>query len=66
MNKELKMGIKVEYDEHGKTVDFIKNYFKKNKKFPNKKIISTHIAKDHLKEDKKYYTKIKKLGLWGE
>jgi len=62
MSKELKQGIKVEL-EHKKTFKFIKDYLKKNKKFPSNITISTHIAEDHMKEDKKYYSKIKKLGL---
>jgi len=59
---QLKMGIKEE-KEHSPTYDFIKQYFKKNKKFPSKKEVYKQIAKDHLKEDKKYYTKLKKAKL---
>jgi len=60
--KQKQYGIKVEL-EHKKTFSFIKNYFKKNKKFPGDKLIATKIATDHLKEDKNYYNKIKKYKL---
>jgi sulfur relay (sulfurtransferase) DsrC/TusE family protein len=62
MNKQLKMGIKVEL-EHAKTFKFIKDYYKKNKKFPNNKVIATRISKDHLKESSVYYSKLKKARL---
>jgi hypothetical protein len=51
MNKELKIGIKTEM-EHA-------HLFPKNLK----KAMAERIAKDHLKEDKKYYTKLMKAGL---
>lgn len=50
-SKELKMGIKAEM-EHA-------HLFPKNLK----KVMAERIAKDHLKEDKKYYTKLMKAGL---
>ena len=59
---QLKIGIRIE-SEHTKTVDYIKKYFKKYKRFPSKKNIFTHIAKDHLREDKNYYKKLKKAKL---
>jgi sulfur relay (sulfurtransferase) DsrC/TusE family protein len=62
MNKQMKMGIKVEL-EHSKTFKFIKDYYKKNKKFPTNKIIATKISSDHLKEKKNYYTLVKKYKL---
>jgi len=60
--KQKQYGIKVEM-EHKKTFSFIKNYYKKNKKFPSDKLIATNIAVDHLKENKDYYKKIKKYKL---
>lgn len=51
MNKQLKMGIKAEM-EHA-------HLFPKNLR----KYMAEKIAKDHLKEDKKYYTKLKKAKL---
>ena len=63
MTKELKMGIKIE-SEHKDTYDFIKQFYKKHKRFPTQKEVYKKIAKDHIKEDPKYYTKIKKYGLW--
>lgn len=59
---ELRTGIRIE-SEHSKTIDFIKKYRNRYGRFPTKKKIFTHIAKDHLKEDKKYYTKLKKAKL---
>ena len=47
MNKELKMGLKVEM-EHKKSVG---------------ERLVRKIALDHLKEDPNYYTKLKKAGL---
>jgi sulfur relay (sulfurtransferase) DsrC/TusE family protein len=61
-NKELITGIKVE-GEHAKTVKFISNYYKKYKSIPPKRLIFASIAKDHLKEDKRYYSKLKKAKL---
>jgi len=51
MNNQLKIGIKVEM-EHA-------HLFPKNLR----KYMATKIAKDHLKEDKNYYTKLKKARL---
>ena len=62
MNKQLKIGIRTER-EHKKTVNFIKSYVKKTKRFPSNKMIFTHIAKDHIKENPKYYTKLIKARL---
>ena len=62
MNKELKMGIKVE-SEHKDTAKFIRNFFKKNKRLPTNREIYKSIAVDHLEEDKKYYTKLMKCKL---
>ena len=62
MNKELRMGINIE-KEHKKTVKFIEGYYKKHNKLPSNNKIYTSIAKDHLKEDPKYYIKLKKAKL---
>jgi sulfur relay (sulfurtransferase) DsrC/TusE family protein len=59
---QLKTGIRIE-GEHKKTVKFIKGYFNKHKKFPSNKQIFTSISKDHLREHKDYYTKLKKARL---
>lgn len=61
-NKELKWGIKVE-KEHSKTIDYIGKYYKAYKRLPPKNLVFKHIAQDHLKEDKKYYTKLRKAKL---
>lgn len=53
---ELKKGVKIE-KEHRNTY----NLLQKKKLSANKFFES--IAKDHLKEDKKYYTKLKKAKL---
>lgn len=51
MVSQLQQGIKTEM-EHA-------HLFPKNLR----KTMATRIAKDHLKEDKAYYTKLKKAGL---
>jgi len=61
-NKQLKMGVKVE-SEHVKTYKFINSYLKTHKKMPPKKVVFSHIASDHLKEDRRYYTKLAKAKL---
>ena len=62
MNKELKMGIKVEA-EHIKTIKYIKNTLKKTGKLPPNTEIYKHIAENHLSENKNYYKILKKAKL---
>lgn len=59
---QLTQGIKTE-QEHKEVVEFIKQFHKKHGRFPKEKEIYTRIAKDHLREDPKYYTKLKKYKL---
>lgn len=59
---QLKAGIKVER-EHKATYNFLKNYVKRYEKLPPQKVVYKHIAQNHLKENKKYYSKLKKLRL---
>ena len=59
---QLKTGIRVE-SEHKKTMNFIKNYYEKHDKLPANKLVFTHIAKDHIKENPRYYSKLKTLKL---
>ena len=61
-NSQLKQGIKVE-SEHKHTLKFISKYLKTNKRLPSPKVVYASIAKDHLKENKQYYTKLKKARL---
>lgn len=63
MKNQLQIGIRIEKKEHSDILPFIKNYHKKNKSFPSENIISLKIAKSHLKERPKYYTKLKGCGL---
>lgn len=58
MKNQLKLGIKIE-SEHKDTYNFIKDFNKKYKRFPTQKEVFASIAKDHLKEDSRYYTKLK-------
>ena len=51
-SSQLKQGIKVEL-EHA-------HLFPKNLR----KYMAEKIAKDHLREDSKYYSKLKRVGLW--
>lgn len=59
---QVKFGIKTEL-EHKKTFAFIRNYQNKTGRFPSDKIIATHITHDHLKENPKYYSIVKKQKL---
>jgi sulfur relay (sulfurtransferase) DsrC/TusE family protein len=61
-NKQLRLGLKVEA-EHAHTMRFISKYLKTHNKLPAKKLVYMSIAKDHLKEDKKYYTKLSRAKL---
>ena len=57
---QLQKGIEVE-KEHKGTIDFLKRHVKKHGKFPKEKKIYKSIAKEHLKEDSKYYKKLAEL-----
>lgn len=59
---QLKQGIKVEM-EHKSLNNFISSYKKKHDRLPNDRLIAEHIAKDHIKENKNYYSKLKKAKL---
>jgi len=61
-NRQMKMGVKVER-EHKDTVEFIRKFFKKNKRLPTNNEIYKSIAVDHLEEDPNYYTKLMKCKL---
>lgn len=60
MNPQLRMGIKAE-SEHRKTIHFIKSYYQKHGTLPKDKLVFKKISQDHLKEDPKYYSKLKVL-----
>uniref|UniRef100_A0A6M3M453 Uncharacterized protein n=1 Tax=viral metagenome TaxID=1070528 RepID=A0A6M3M453_9ZZZZ len=62
MTTQLSMGMRVE-KEHAKTIAFIKKYHRRYGRFPINKEVYKHIAKDHISEDKKYYSKLKKAKL---
>lgn len=62
MKSQLKLGMKIE-SEHKHTVAFIRKFVKRYHKVPSNKIIFKDIAKDHLREDPKYYLKLKKAKL---
>ena len=59
MNKQLDIGIKVE-SEHEETYNKL-FLMASNGKFPTKKQFFKMIALDHLKENPKYYTYLKKM-----
>jgi len=61
-SKQLRIGIKVE-SEHGDLVSYLKRYLKTKKKWPTKREIYKRIAKAHIREDPKYYTKLMKAKL---
>lgn len=57
---QLSIGRRVER-EHKGTVNMIKRAVKRTGKIPPKGKIYGSIAREHLKEDKKYYSKLKKM-----
>lgn len=59
---QLKQG-KIVEREHLGTLRKMKAYEQKTGKCPSEKMFTESIAKDHLKEDKNYYTKLKKAKL---
>lgn len=59
---ELKAGIKVE-SEHKDVIRKLKKYIKLHHKVPKNNTIYKWIAQTHLKENKKYYQKLKKAKL---
>ena len=62
MHNQLKFGSKVE-EEHKGTYKYIERTMKKEGHIPSFKEVSESIARDHLKEDKEYYNKLKKCKL---
>lgn len=54
-SNELELGIKIE-KEHKKTYDMIKEYYKKNNKFPDERVVFESIAKEHIAEFDNYYS----------
>ena len=62
MNKELRMGAKVE-EEHKSTYKYIERTMHETGHIPSFKNLAKSIAKDHLKEDANYYSKLRKARL---
>lgn len=58
---QLKIGAKVER-EHTSTYDWVKSQCKSNH-CPSNKEIAMHVAQDHISENPKYYTLLKKARL---
>jgi hypothetical protein len=59
---QLRLGKKIE-KEHYPTYRKLKAYHSKSGKCLSKEKFAESIAKDHIKEDKNYYTKLNKAGL---
>jgi len=51
LKKELNIGRKVEL-EHADTLEYIKNFYSQNKKFPSKEEVANSIVIDHIKDFK--------------
>ena len=49
--------------EHKTTFEWLSKFVGKNKKLPKEAEFYLHIVSDHLKEDPKYYEKLKTLKL---
>jgi hypothetical protein len=59
---QIQMGMDVE-EEHLDTYNWLEEYFKKNKKMPNREDFYKSIVEDHLKEFDDYYTRLMKANL---
>lgn len=59
---QLNQGVVVE-KEHKSTYKYLQNFVKKHNKLPSERVFFTKIAKNHLSENKNYYTKLKKAKL---
>lgn len=59
---QLKIGIKTEMEHRGLNKKIV-NYEERHDKVPSNKWVAERIAKAHLKEDPKYYTKLKRARL---
>ena len=59
---EILMGQKIER-EHYKTAQFIRKYVNRYHHAPPNKVIFKKIAADHIKENPRYYAKLKKAKL---
>ena len=62
MISKLLQGALVE-QEHKATYKFIERKVKQTGRLPSFKDVSKSIAKDHLKEDKNYYSKLKSCNI---
>lgn len=62
MISQLKIGSRVER-EHVGTYKSLKNFVAKNKRLPSVSFFTRHIARDHLREDPMYYTKLRRAKL---
>lgn len=61
---ELKNGIEEEH-EHKDTYEWFIKYYNDNKKFPDLNDFAKHIALDHLKKIKIYYSLLKIIEKYG-
>lgn len=59
---QLRLGIQIE-TEHKDTIAFIRAYNKKFHRMPSNYEIEKHIAADHIRENPRYYFKLKRAGL---
>lgn len=62
MANQLRIGTKIEAEHRG-TVRFIKRYLRKYRRLPPNRKIFSNIAREHLREDKRYYIKLRKAKL---
>ena len=60
--KKVIVGAKIE-EEHKGTYRFIERRVKQTGRLPSFKEVTKSIAKDHIKEDKNYYSKLKNCKL---
>jgi len=62
IKSQLKEGIKVEI-EHKTLIEYIEHFRKNTGAYPTARQIARTIAIHHLREDPKYYTKLKRAKL---
>ena len=61
-SNQLRIGTRVE-GEHKKTYKFLSHYLKTHKRLPPQGVVFKSIAKDHLREHKNYYQKLRRARL---
>ena len=62
MKSELRIGIRME-SEHKDLVKYLRGYVKRHKTIPSPRKIYKKISEAHIRENPKYYTKLRRAKL---